>query len=243
MYRFAWTPIITFGTRRLRLLEWVEENLNPTAFIDSPTGDQLGLALSDPRVRLTVTREGAQLEDGSASGDGVTSLSPALTGIFEILEPRNMVLASASVAWSSDLPMQSYDGARGTLAENVSGLGRSGSVFTPVDTSMLLDVEMEDFTGQVEWGIVSAPELRQRVETPRMGRLSAFRGRASLTEDSLADLPRASVFLDSHLYQVEASPISDVAGMEGGMQAVTGLSEYLCQQLAKDVESKIGEAK
>ena len=241
MYRFAWTPIITFGTRRLRLLEWVEANLEPTAFIDSPTGDQLGLALSDPRVRMTVTREGARLEDGSASGDGVASLSPALAGIFEILEPRDVVLASASVAWSSDLRQHSYDGARGALAENTSGLGRLGSVFTPVDTSMLLDVEMEDFTGQVEWGIVSAPELRQRVETPRMGRLSAFRGHASLAEESFEDLPRASVFLDSHLHQVEAVPIPDAPGMKSAVQTVTGLSEYLCQQLATDVESKIGE--
>ena len=243
MYRFAWTPIITFGTRRLRLLEWVEEHLEPTAFIDSPTGDHIGLALGDKRVRLTVTRRGAQLEDRSAQGAGVGSLSPALEGLLAILEPKSVVLDSASIAWSSDIPSMSYNSARGGLANSVSGLARAGSLFNALDTSMLLDVETEDFDGQVEWGVVSAPELKERIENPQIGRLSAQRARASLTESAFKELPEASVFLDTHLHQSDSSPITDAAGMERAVQTVTGLSEYLCQQLAQDVVSKIGEAK
>lgn len=243
VYRFSWTPIITFGTRRLRLLEWVEKNLQPSSFLDSPSGTSLGLSLGDPHVRLNVTRDGAQLEDLRASDDGVASLNPALDGIFEVLEPNSAVLHSASIAWSHDLEGWDYDDARRTLAETTSGLTPDLSVFRAVDSSMLMDVEADGFSGQVEWGIVEPRELFRRVEQPQIGRLSALRGAASVSRAGLGSLPPASVFIDSTIHQTEASAISNREGIESAVRTVTGLSEYLCQRLALDVSSKIGQAK
>ncbi len=99
---FAWTPILTYTRRHLSLLEWFEQNLDPVAFTEKR--DMVGIALLSEDLRITVTRSGMRLESGLAGGAAISHLLPAVSGVFEVLEPKDVVLSrSFSMGGTVDL--------------------------------------------------------------------------------------------------------------------------------------------
>lgn len=206
-FRFEWTPIITFARRRAQFLDWVEENLEPVAFYDRE--GTIGVAIGSRSVRLTVSRQGMTLEDGSASDEGVHALETAIHGVCAVLEPRSVELSSASIAWSRDLEAASYNVARRSFARAISFFGSDEDVAIPVDASGLMDVLTSRYRGQIEWGVVSADELLMRLSTPEVGRLAENRPVARLDSISPDSLPEASLFADTTFWPVEADELGD----------------------------------
>lgn len=231
-YRFAWTPIITFGTRRLAFLEWVEENLDPLAFNESP--ERVGVAVGDPRIRLTITSRGMTLEDGAADEAWTSKISPAVAGVFEVMEPRDVSMTSAAVAWSHPLPEAGYLETRRAFARRISCIPADAPV-APRDASVLMDVDAPNAEMQVEWGVVEADELLERVTTPDVGRIGASGGRAE-TKISATEFPLApvSVFIDSLIHRYDVP--QEVPNAEAVLAVIAeadALSATLAHELAK----------
>lgn len=234
-YRFAWTPIITFGTRRLNFLEWVEANLDPLAFTDA--ADSVGVAVGDARTRLTVTARGMTLEDGSTDPHWLTKLEPAIAGVFEVMQPRDTALSSASVAWSHPLEDEAYDAAASAFARRVAGIP-AGSSYVPWDASALMDVTAGDVEMQVEWGVVAAHEIIERVTRPTVGRIHGGRVETSLTpmEEPLAPV---SLFFDSFIHEYDVPrEITGAANIIETIADADAVSEKFATELASSWQSK-----
>lgn len=206
VYRLAWTPIITFTARRLQLLQWVEDNLEPVAFSEGP--DHVGVALVNRGLRILVHRDGAHLEDSVAHAEGVSPLAPMLTGLFSVLEPKQVKLRSASVAWSAELEGRDYNEARAHFASSLVGFQELPSGLRSADASGLMDLESSTHHAQVEWGIVSNDELLLRVEQPSIGRLAENRPSLDAFGIEASDLPAASLFVDETVALLNPSEIA-----------------------------------
>jgi hypothetical protein len=229
VYQFEWTPIITFGVRRLRLLEWMEKNLDPVAFSDTP--DHIGVALLNKMIRLVVHKSGMVLEDAVAAESGVSSLTPAVEGIWPVLEPKSVVLRSASLALSFDLEGIDYNEARAWFARQASGVDTWPYGFRAIDASALMDLEGPNYFAQVEWGIVSDTELEERLTEPREGRMSSNRPAASPSSVRVDQLPPTSLFVDLTIRADRSEVISDTAGIEAAIRFVDTVGTSIASSL------------
>ena len=241
MYQFEWTPIITFGVRRLNLLEWMEKNLEPVAFSD--TRDHVGVALLDKSIRLIVHKSGMILEDAAASDSGVASLFPAVEGVLEILEPKSLVLRSASTAWSFDLGARDYNDARAQFARDTSRVASWPFGFRAIDASALMDLETNDFSTQVEWGIVSDSELADRARRPEEGRISGNRPGVSSIALHADPLPPTSLFVDLSTRTVHSEVIQDTKGIEASIQFVDTVGSSIATSLMDATLKETGSQK
>lgn len=239
VYHFDWTPIITFGVRRLRLLEWMERNLDPVAFSD--TEHHLGVALLDKNIRLMVHRSGMILQDAAASSSGVSSLGPAVEGVFQILEPKSVVLRSASTACSSELDEVDYNDARAWFARHTSGIDSWPFGFRAIDASALMDLETHDYSTQVEWGVVSGPELAERLTQPQEGRMASNRPAASRLAVKAEPLPATSLFVDMTIRAEHSEVISDTKGIEAAIQFVDTVGSSIASTLIDTAVRETGK--
>ncbi|MCD2170356.1 hypothetical protein LPW41_11675 [Microbacterium sp. JC 701] len=221
-YRFEWTPIVTFGRRQIRFLDWIEENLEPVAFYDQV--GVTGVALVSRNVRLTLDQRGMTLQDGSAVDAGVSLLMPAVRGVFEILEPKGAQLHSASVAWSRGIDHVAYNEARASLARSISRIGLNDSGPLAIDVSALMDIATPAYKGQVEWGVVSADELIDRLSVPEAGRLSSNRPEAELPGIDAGDLPESSLFVDTSFRATSSELIDSAQGIADAVDDVNRVS-------------------
>lgn len=237
-YRFDWTPIVTFSRRQLALLDWIEENLDPVAFYDH--AGTIGVAVLSRDIRLTVTQRGMTLEDGAVADEGVSVLQRAVEGALETLEPRDVGLTSGSVAWSRGFDGLVYNEARAGLARTISGLGLVDGAPVPIDVSALMDVLTPDFRGQVEWGVVSADELLERLSQPPMGRLST--NRPELVHPGLDpdDLPDASLFVDTTFSSLAGEHVAGVKGIFQAIDELNSVSGKLAEALYSQVSTALG---
>lgn len=241
MYHFDWTPIITFGVRRLNLLEWMEKNLDPVAFSD--TEHHLGVALLDKNIRIVVHRSGMILQDAAASETGVSSLNPAIEGVFEILEPKSVVLRSAATAWSSELEDVDYNDGRAWFARHTSGVEAWPFGFRAIDASALMDLEAHDYSTQVEWGVVSGQELAQRLAEPEQGRMSSNRPAASGLAIKTERMPATSLFVDMTIRAEHSEVISDTKGIEAAIQFVDTVGSSIAIALIDIAVKETGKQK
>ncbi|MET0887997.1 MAG: hypothetical protein ABWX92_16285 [Mycetocola sp.] len=241
VYQFAWKPIITFGARRLRLLEWIDAEVSPIAFTDSE--DHVGFATDEQSIRITALRDGVILEDRGLYGHGVQSLQPALEGVMRILAPESVVLKSAALAWTEPTPMGSYDDTRASFAAGLADISIANSALLPVDASVLMDLEGPEYSAQVEWGIVSASELVKRLREPGLSRVSAHRAQSVNDSEFAGELPEASLFVDTSIFKPVSEVIVDQAGMEETIDFVTAISENIAQNLYSSVVGKMGREK
>lgn len=240
-YRFAWTPIVTFTKRQLFFLEWIEKNLDPVAFSDTP--GKIGIALLSRDIRLTVGRSGMTLEDGAASDLGVTALGPALDGVLEMMEPKSIILRSASLAWSEAVPDVTYNEARASFARSLSGIAFDDLNLKPIDASGLMDVLSTTLKGQAEWGVVSAPELIERLSDPDEGRLANNRPEANLVGIDVEDLPEASIFVDTSLNTLNPDFLTTRTGIESAIESVEDSSKQLAAMVHSKALLQIGKTK
>jgi hypothetical protein len=237
-YRFDWTPIVTFTRRQLALLDWIEAELDPVAFYDH--AGTIGVAILSRDIRLTVNQRGMTLEDGAVLDEGVSVLEQAVGGALAVLEPRDVMMTSGSVAWSKALEGATYNEARAGLARVMSGLGTNNGAPLAIDVSALMDVRSPDYSGQVEWGVVSAEELVERLSQPPMGRIATNRPEASSTALDPVDLPEASLFIDTTFWPLAGDKITDAAGIMSAVNGLNKVSGQLADALYSQVSRSLG---
>lgn len=235
MYTFAWNPIITFKSRAPRFLEWIEDNCHPVAFA---TGDDfIGLAIENPGIRIELRAGSLTILDGAAHGSPVEVAANALQGVFEVLEPTDMVLDTFVGAWSRPAPDLEYDTARAAFAGRVSGV-EGHNQFRMVDVSALADVEGDTFTGQVEWGIVEPNELRLILAQPQRGRLSENRPALVGNPRALLDVPRVSVFAETYVRYLASDTVTDFTQLAQAASSADKIGEEIADAVTLGFTTK-----
>lgn len=233
-YRFSWAPIITFAMRRIKLLEWYEENLEPLAFNDS--ADQVGIAISSRSLRLTVSQSGVQIENGDASRVATTEVARALGGVLEVMEPRRVKVRDAAHAISVPTSIGDYEAAARSFARRLTGI--SDDDFHQLDASGLADLAVDGWKIQPEWGYVTADEVVERVSRPEITRGGALRPNRGIAKPSVDDLPPVSVFVDAFATPDRPTYVSDADGMIGAVEKVDTVMELLARSLASQMEKE-----
>lgn len=193
----SWAPILTFSRKRDEVLEWVEAALDPLAFQDGDTS--LGLAFGEPDMKLAFTRRGVLLTSGASGHSMESLLDEPLRGILDVLTPAQTRVTNVLVRSSEGIDSESYADSARSLAERAHGRGLAASSWQATDVAVLSDVSTEGFSGQVDYGIVSPEEIRQRILNPDVsrvwGRMDAPSQRHM--ESRLSDVPPTSLFVDA----------------------------------------------
>ena len=233
-FQFRWTPILTYSKRHLELLDWFERNIEPVAFIDQPEEQRLGVAIVAPDLRITVHRAGMSLESG-LQGVPIDKLMPAIEGVFEVMEPASML--AIQYLSTGVVPLESEDYLEqcsqfGTLVSG--GAFGDSSSWRVSDGSAVVDLTSDTMKVQVEWGIVEAPELLNRLSNPAMSRLANRmpldeRARIARATKPVREIPPVSVYVDQVGFWLTAGDVDDASVV---MKRVTE-----AQQTASNVAS------
>jgi len=197
---FNWTPILTFARRRIEFLDWLEKHTEPVAFNDD--GATVGVALASRDMRVTVARSHLHVDFANHISPA-ESLLPALEGVFEVLEPRDLTLRNAHLVQTRSLDGIAYDEARAQFARRVSLATLPGEL-RAIDASTIMDIQGPEWSGQIEWGVVNQREILDRLTDPKLGRLRGDKGSSRprvspVVHSDIADQPEASVLVDSVL--------------------------------------------
>lgn len=219
-YRYQWTPILTFTRRRLELLEWIDSHMAPLAFRDE--ADQVGVAVGTMDLRLEVDRYGFVVRATDLDNAG-HQLAELLGGMFEVLEPRSVRQVVSSSLWSFGLATDDYDERRAEFAREATFGSPSAGGFLAIDGSSLVDIESTDWRGQLEFGVVSAEELIERISSPRLGRIKSGDGRwdAPVNLPDLDELPIASLLVDASLRRRHGGTVHGVEDVVSTMTSAT----------------------
>ncbi|GAA1110398.1 hypothetical protein [Nesterenkonia jeotgali] len=222
-YRFEWTPIIAFSARRLELLQWLQDNVEPVAFRDQD--DSVGVAVEDLYLKVTATRDSLTLLNGRVPHLDLEATTHVVEGIFETLKPEGITLAYSSQAISGELPSADYEAETARFSARAAGTPDVSVV--PYDAAILADFSTPGFLVQSEWGIVNGSELAMRVEDPRVGRAGGSRALTSLDNEDRQSLPALSVFMDNFIRPSTKGEINDVQSLFGTARSADEASELV----------------
>gem|GEM_PF-5712480 len=238
-YRFAWNPIITFGSRAPRFLEWVEQNCKPVAF--ALQDDFIGIAIEHPGIRLELRPSSLTVFDGAARGNPFAALEGVLSGVFATMQPSDVVLDSFVCAWSRPLADADYDPSRAAFAERVVGVPGDGRTRLK-DASALADYEGDTYVAQVEWGIVEPDELRRFLREPTHGRLSENRPALVGNPLSLSSVPKALGFAETFVRFIANEELIDVPAVVGTAREADSIglciAEAVTQAFAEEEQTE-----
>lgn len=223
-FRFEWTPIVNFASRRLRFLDWVDENVDVRAFTERT--ESVGIAVGHVSTRLVADGQGFTLSDGT--GQGVRQLSAALEGLFKAMSPSEVLLTEGFVAWSEPLERE-FEEACAALASRVSSGSPLVSRLAPIDCAVLVDYGSDGWTANMEWGVVDAKDLGRRLAHPKYGRLPE--GRPALNHEDLSEmsLDAVSFFADTRIASVHGLAATTSKDAETAAELVVTISEELAQ--------------
>ncbi len=174
-YEFHWAPLISFRQRRDEFAHWVDDNESPRAILDED--EVVGVAVGHRNLRLTMHRTGFDISVGSPRID-IDPLERVVPAIARIFRSRGVHVASGRTVHTYEIDAD-YDLLRRRLGRRVTG-GQVGEGFEEIDCSALVDFSQKDRRLQVEFGVVRAEELEERLRSPGRGRLRGL------------DLPRVS---------------------------------------------------
>ncbi len=163
-YEFHWRALVSFKQRRDALAVWIDDNVLPRAVLDQD--DTLGVAVENSALRVTVNRSGFQISVGAPHLD-VSTLEAVLGGVFLIMRPANLHIATGRILSSLELDVASYDDARRNFARQCTGSLDGG--FEVVDGSATVDLVTKTSKLKVTFGVASKQELRETLRTPRQG--------------------------------------------------------------------------
>ncbi|MGV0050799.1 hypothetical protein ACRU43_16380 [Mycobacterium colombiense] len=244
-YTLKWTPIITFTRRYLSLLEWFEKNVDPVAFNDGP--HTVGVALIANDLRVTVNRSAMTLESG-LSGLEIEKLIPAVAGILDIMEPKDIVLQRSRSMSTVELPGVDYSEARAQFGASCSAPPVIRGGFRPIDGSALADLDSESVRMQVEWGIVKRRELLMRLRTPLMSRIddnqdSARKISAAEAHALIGDqAPEVSVLVEASARRKIGGEVHDAESACEAVANMDALGRGVSESLAAEFVKRMGEA-
>jgi len=238
-FTFQWTPVLTFTRRRLKLLDWIDSNLDPVAFFEEP--DRIGIAVLTPDLRLEVDRFKMTAFHSAEAGAEISGLGDLITGVLDVLAPKNVSLSTASSVWSEPLDVDDYNEARARFAQRI-GLEPTGSEFRAFDASGLLDVESNNWRGQVEYGVVEGEELLFRLRQPQVGRIqgSSERWDTPVRLPELEEMDTTSVLIDVFLNRRHGGTVSGSEDVMTTIESATGESRQLVQAMMRKFEADGG---
>jgi hypothetical protein len=243
-YTFRWTPILTYTRRHLSLLEWYEKNIEPVAVLEK--SDSVGVALLSADLRVTVRRSAMIIESG-LSGHETANLMPAVTGILDILEPKDIILDSARSMATVELTDADYSESCARFATKCSTSPIIGDGFRPKDASALVDLDSETKRVQVEWGIVQDAELLRRLTDPNMTRVAGEAEEARRIPLSRAralvgnELPQVSVLVETKVHRKTGWEAHDTDSVGAVIANADGVSQAVSESLAAGFLNEIGE--
>lgn len=192
-FSLHWNPLVAFMQRRGELANWIDQNIDARGVLDQE--DVLGVAVSDPDLRVTVSRSGFDISLGGPHLL-IDPLQPLISGIIEVVKPAGVHMASGFVSSSTAL-VGEYDSLRSAFARRCFGLNAPVG-FETVDASVLADLKTETGTQQVEFGVVTDGELMSRLEHPEISRLVTDRAPINTSAKSVADrISPVGLFCDS----------------------------------------------
>lgn len=238
VYAYHWPPILTFEARRHDALAWLESNANVVSFLDRDR--EFGVAIGRRALRIVVRPNGMEilLNDPDAEFDG---LSGALGGLLALLAPRRMHAGSARLVMSSEISGE-YDAVRRANARFIAGDLRDAE---PYDFSTVLDLTVDGNHVAVEYGIVDARELRERLTDFDMGRLNA--AEMPPLRQVPDDLAAVSVFADvawrtgaSGSYEVDSDVDSTVGHVRSRIDEIDAHATKIVSGLSEAVQGRWG---
>jgi len=200
-YNFHWNPLVSFRQRRDELARWIDDNESPRAVLDED--EALGVAVGHRNLRLTMHRTGFDISVGSPR-ISIEPLEGVFSAVADIFRPRGVHVAIARTVHTYDMEAD-YKNPRQRLAQRVTGLA-AGEGFGPTDCSLLVDFSREYCKLQVEFGIVDADELEERLRGTGMGRLSGLD--LPRVSDVGRDFPPLSLLCDSTWRPLRSYPIA-----------------------------------
>lgn len=189
----SWDPILPFASRRDSFLEWTVANVRFSSFLDD--GPTVGIELGDG-VRIRFDRRSLVVEVLRPDAN-LGDLAPVLEGLQEHLRPQGVCIQFFSLAWSMAIEGD-YDKLRKRLAKRSTPIDwPPGAVLE--DCAVLTTFTLERVPSQaaVEYGLVSAEELSQRVSDPHMGMMQSQSTRAESPPPNPETLPSVSVFANA----------------------------------------------
>lgn len=231
-YSFHWNPLVSFAQRRAELANWIDVNLAPIGILDQD--EYLGLAVSHRSLRTTLSRSGFDVSLG-APGLKVESVAGLIRGIGQLIRPSGVHLASASVVNTVAVDGD-YNTLRSEFGARCAGLLPDG--FRIYDGSALVDASSDDGYFYLEFGIVTAAELKERLEKPALGRLSGRRQRVPADlNDRKHPLPAVSVFCEVNwrALQVNADAEEDTDSLYRYVEESTEKANNFATQLAQAI--------
>lgn len=202
-FELRWSPMLTYGTRRLDLLEWFDDNLDIVEFFESED-DDIGIGVGSSAQRLLVSDSGMTLLMRSPNANA-GELADAVRGVAERLQPRGLRIGTYRSACSVSVALD-YSEARERLAKRATG-SLPKSVGEAFDCAVLFDARLPTGHAQVEFGVVSDAELRMRLMRPDMNRLAYRNQTLSTVPSQIPDnLPPVSLFFDVSWHTHGAQP-------------------------------------
>jgi hypothetical protein len=170
-YSFHWSPVVAFSKKRAEFEAWIDLHLQPRGVLDQQ--DQLGLAIDDPLLRVTISRTGFDISLGR-DGLNVEPLEVFMGGLSEVFGSKDIHIAAASLAHSAAVDGE-YEHLRRSFTARCLGPVPAG--FTGVDVAALTDIESPTGTMSCEFGVVTDKELTARLTQRTLGRLHGLRGK------------------------------------------------------------------
>jgi hypothetical protein len=213
VYLFDWRSVLSFTRRKGDLLDYLEAHVEPTAFTE--TDDSVGVELGMTH-RIVVRRDGMTVEL-LGPGSEPESMATVLDGVFEAIRPNLAIPHAYYASWSLEVDGDYEDRRRG-LAERATNFPEDSGV-RAADIAILTDVESSEGSGQIEFGIVTAPELRLRLEKPRMGRSPAAARQLPPVRNIPGTLPLVSLFAQTTWARSEVSVIESAGSVTDALSA------------------------
>lgn len=243
-YTVKWTPILTFNRRHLLLLEWFEKNLDPVAFTDQ--NGKVGVALISEDLRVTVSRSEMVLETG-LSGLEIEKLLVAVTGIIDVMEPKDIVLSSARSMSTVEVAGVDYAEACANFGAKLSAPPLIKGGFRPTDGSALVDLHSDSVRFQIEWGIVRPNELLMRLTKPMVSRIDSdvtsgsIRVSLSRAQTLVGDqLPPVSVWVETSARRKTGGEAHDAESIGAACANLDDLTKDVSESLAAEFVKGLG---
>lgn len=230
-----WDPILTFARRRSELLDWYEENLTPKAFIDEE--DIVGVTVGSLQHRVNTGRNSLVLQQVTTERLP-SSVARTIEGTLNTMRPQNIRVSGFRALISVPVDLD-FDEVRESLAQRAVRFNLSERVpptFRASDVAILADIEDELGPLQVEFGVVNAQQLRERLRQDVRGRTLKFGAQHVLPADPReSELPPCSVFGEVLIFQPSTTGLTSaneiLAAREGFVSKATGVVRELAAGL------------
>lgn len=221
--------MLTFRKKREALLEWFDENARPLAFLDDD--EVLGIEVGSHATRLLVDERSLVLQVGSPAAS-VALLEHAVQGVFDVLAPKETTALDYHGLWTVGLD-GTYADLTSKLAARAAPIHRDGtSGFEVMDGALLIDLKDEFGTYQVEFGIVTPGEIRQRVGREVAGRVTRASRMLMPVESIPADVAVASLYMDVHVRDAQQADLETAGEVTAHFDATEKRVTRLAYDLA-----------